>query len=824
VPASPESDARPPLRGLEGIRVLELGDLVSAPYASKLLADLGADVVKVEPPGGDRARRRGPFPGAEPDPEASGLFLYLNSNKRGVALDPTSPEGRSALERLVAETDVLIHDWRPERMAELGLGWEALRRMRPRLVVCSITPFGLGGPYSHYRAEELTLAHAGGWGWLSPGASDRPDLPPLKAFGHQADFQGGLAAAVASLGALFRAQRSGVGEHIDLSVQETIASFLEQALVYYTYSGLIATRLGQRVLNPWGIYECRDGLIFLCTIEQDQWERLVEFMGAPEWAQLELFADLAGRAENADALDMFLGEWIAQWNVDELYREGQRRRICFAPVLNMQQLSQADHLRERGFFVEVTHARAGTLTHPGAPYHLGEPWWGLRRAAPLLGEHNREVLDAAAPARGGPVEPCASSRSGASEAPPRERRLPLEGVRVADFTWVWAGPFCALQLAHLGAEVIKVESEARPDLGRRLPIFIPDTEPGLNRSGYFNQWNQGKRSLRLNLAEPGAIEVARRLASHCDVVVDNFATGVMDRVGLGYDELRKLRPDVIVASISGYGSTGPLRDYMAYGPAIAPLAGLSSLTGYPGDGPCEVGISYGDPNAGSHAAVAICAALAARERTGRGQHIDVSLWESMAVLVPEGWMQHVMNGTQPDRMGNRDPWMSPHGCFPCEGEDAWVTIACAGDGEWSALCGAMELPALASDPRFRTARDRKANEDELEKRIADWTRTRGRWEVTRALQAVGVAAFPSMTPADLASDPHLEARGFLTRLEHPEVGVRTHAGIPWRLDGAPNGVRAPAPLLGVDTRQIMRDLLGYSPEEIARLEADQVLY
>ena len=395
---------------------------------------------------------------------------------------------------------------------------------------------------------------------------------------------------------------------------------------------------------------------------------------------------------------------------------------------------------------------------------------------------------------------------------------------MADFSWVWAGPYCTMHLAHLGAEVIKIESQTRLDLTRRLPLYPADMKPSVNRCALFNQWNQGKKSLLLNFTKPEGLAIAKELIRKSDVVVENFATGVMDHLGLGYEELKKIKPDIIMASISGYGHTGPQRHYMAYGPAVAPLTGLSSLTGYAEGPPQEVGISYGDPNAGINAAVAICAALAARQRTGQGQYIDVSLLEAMAALVPEGWMDYVMNGTQPPRRGNRDPWMSPHNCFRCAGEDEWVSIACGTDEEWQALCHVLGQPQLATDSRFRTARDRKANEDDLERLLTAWTEQRDKWEVTRVLQAAGVAAFPSMNSKDLAEDPHLNERGFFVRLPHAEVGVRTHTGIPWLLRHSPNGVRAPAPLLGQDTDQVMRAVLGYSDQEIVRLKEERVLY
>ncbi|MGE0820829.1 MAG: CaiB/BaiF CoA transferase family protein [Candidatus Binatia bacterium] len=819
------------MQGLDGVKVLELGHMVSAAYATKLMADLGADVVKVEEPDGDHARLRGPFPGGIVDPEKSGLFLYLNTNKRGVTLD--LPHDQESLARLVAWADVLVHNYSPTQMAISGLDYATFRAFNPRLVMCSLTPFGLTGPHKDYRAYELTMAHGGGWAWVSPGGSDRPDLPPLKAAGQQADFQGGLAAATVTLAAYYRALQTGDGEHIDLSVQSFVASFLEHHFLFYSFLGRINSRLGTRIQDPWGIYPCQDGSIFVAVAEEDQWQRLLNLMGNPEWGTSELFRNAAQRTKNHRQLRPHLREWIKTWRVLELFHAGQAQRLCFAPVFDMAQMAEQEQLRSRHFFVDVAHPTAGTLTHLGPPYQLREPWWQIRRPAPLLGEHTREVLDSLPnghdthhTSRNRQAQSVLSPQSvrSALSTQPRAPRLPLEGIRVADFTWVWAGPFCTMHLAYLGAEVIKIESQSHFDLTRRLPICPPGIKPNVNRSGLFNQWSQGKKSVSINLTTPEGIAVVKELIAKSDVAVDNFATGVMERFGLGYTDLKTIKPDIIMASISGYGHTGPQKNYMAYGPAIAPLTGLSSLTGYVGGPPQEVGISYGDPNAGINAAVAICAALAARQRTGQGQYIDVSLWEAVATLVPEGWMDYVMNGTQPARQGNRDLRMSPHNCFRCAGEDEWVTIACGTNEEWHALCQAIGQTSLAHDPRFRTAQDRKAHEDVLEQLLTAWTTQRSKWEVTQTLQAAGVAAFPTMTSKDLAEDRHLSERGFFTRLPHPELGTQTHTGIPWLLSQSPDGVRAPAPLLGQDTDQVMRDVLGYNDEEIARLKEARVLY
>ncbi|HZR80702.1 MAG TPA: CoA transferase [Candidatus Binatia bacterium] len=402
-----------------------------------------------------------------------------------------------------------------------------------------------------------------------------------------------------------------------------------------------------------------------------------------------------------------------------------------------------------------------------------------------------------------------------------ERRRPLAGVRVADFTWVWAGPFCTLQLAHLGAEVIRVETLSRICVTRLLPPW-PEGQPGFNRSGYFNQYNQGKRSLALNLKEPGALAVARELVAKSDVVVENFAAGVMDRLGLGYETCRSLRPDVIMIALSGYGATGPEREYVSYGPAQVPLSGFSSLTGYPDWRPMHVGISYGDPTGGLHGAVAVLAALVHRRRTGEGQYIDLSQWEGTMALLPEGILAHTMTGEAPGRHGNHDALWSPHAVYRCAGPDRWVSIAVADDDEWRRLAAVVD-PALGGDARFATATDRKRNEHALDALLGEWCASRTPEEVTAALQGAGVAAFPAMTAKDLNDDPHLGGRDYFVELPHAEVGVKRHMGIPYKLHGTPLAVERAAPLLGEDTDAVLRDVLGYDDRRIEELRAAGIL-
>ena len=376
---------------LEHVRVVEVGELVGAPYATKLLADLGADVVKIEPPGGDRARARGPFPRGVPHPETSGLFLYLNANKRGVTLDLGTDDGRTTLDRLVARADLLVHDVHPTEMAAQGLEFERLSALNPALVVTSIAPFGLSGPHAGYRGNDVVLWSAGGVAALN-GAPGHPDLPPLKTFGDQAGFQAGLNAAIGSLGALFARLATGRGEHVEVSAQECVAAILELTFEYWPYTQLVASRLGQKPIQPLCFMECRDGWIFLCAIEEHQWKAFVEIMGNPEWASLEIFDNRLARGANFDALETFLQDWCREQSVQELYEAAQARRVPFAPVSTMGDLLASTHLQARGFFVTLAHPVAGPVTMPGAPYKLAATPWTLRRPAPTLGQHTAEVL------------------------------------------------------------------------------------------------------------------------------------------------------------------------------------------------------------------------------------------------------------------------------------------------------------------------------------------------------------------------------------------------------------------------------------------------
>jgi crotonobetainyl-CoA:carnitine CoA-transferase CaiB-like acyl-CoA transferase len=367
--------------------------MVSAPYASKLMADMGAEVIKVERPViGDGARRRGPYPGGTPHPEKSGLFLYLNANKYGVTLDLAKPEGLELLDRLVATADVLIHNVAPPDMDRVGFSFERFRKVNPQVVMTSITPYGLTGPYRNWRAEDLTLWCAGGICVINGGGMDHPEMPPLKAHGQQSGFQGGVHGAVATMGAVMAAMRDGEGQEVDVSIQESLAAQLELFFEYWPYMGVIANRLGRKPIQPLEAMQCKDGWIYLCCVEEHQWRGFVEAMGNPDWANEEIFADRVKRADNWEALKIFLEEYVSQQTVLELYRKVQEKRVPFAPVSTMGDLLNSEHLKARGFFVEIAHPVAGTHKYPGAPLKYGATPWEIRIPAPILGQHNEEIF------------------------------------------------------------------------------------------------------------------------------------------------------------------------------------------------------------------------------------------------------------------------------------------------------------------------------------------------------------------------------------------------------------------------------------------------
>lgn len=403
--------------------------------------------------------------------------------------------------------------------------------------------------------------------------------------------------------------------------------------------------------------------------------------------------------------------------------------------------------------------------------------------------------------------------------------LPLAGIRVCDFCWVWAGPTCTRLLSYLGAEVIKIESWDRLDPERSVVPQQGQEAPPPNQNVAFNCLNLNKKGITLNLKHPAAIKLVKEIVKVSDIVTNNFAAGVMERLGLGFEKLQELRPDIILVSMSGFGATGPLKGYHGYASTFEALSGLTDASGYPGGAPMRSGAGpHMDIVNGFTGAFATMLALNHRKRTGRGQFIDLSEWEVPITFMGDAILDFGMNRRAPSRKGNRDGVRAPHNAYPCKGTDSWVSIAVNSDDEWLALRRGMGDPQWARQERFAAASGRLAGQDELDRLIAEWTRQYTHYEVMQLLQPLGVAAVPSFTYAELLADPHVKERDCFVEIEHPEAGTAVNPNLPWRLSRTPGRITGPSPMVGEHNEQVFCELLGLPVEEFATLVGEQAIY
>ena len=430
-------------------------------------------------------------------------------------------------------------------------------------------------------------------------------------------------------------------------------------------------------------------------------------------------------------------------------------------------------------------------------------------------------------------------RSPSQIAPPRKwmanfneaanMRMSLEGIRILDFSRIWAGPQGTKLLADMGADVIKVESLRAIDPHRAIAGSgnLPDGEPGpdpWNRSGWFNTLHQSKYGVTADITNPKGKAILEELVSISDVVIENYRAGLMARRGFGYDDLRRLRPDIIMVSMPAFGSAGPWKDFIQYGIGQEQLGGIASMNGYLGDdAPMKSGVNFGDPISGAHAAAAVLSALLYRRRTGKGIFIDSGQLESSICLIGEHLLGFEMTGRNPQNRGNRHPVYAPHGVYPCEGVDSWVTIAVTSDLKWVSLCEAMNVPELADDPRFVSIISRHKNHDELDALISRWTQNKDANNVMELLQAHGIAATPVLSGEGIFNDPHYQERGLLELIDHPSAGPYFLPGISWKMSRSPGVVRWPSPRLGEHNAFIYSKLLGRSSKEIEEMESEGII-
>jgi len=401
-------------------------------------------------------------------------------------------------------------------------------------------------------------------------------------------------------------------------------------------------------------------------------------------------------------------------------------------------------------------------------------------------------------------------------------KLPLNDIRVLDLTMSWAGPFATRLLADMGAEVIKIEAVNNWDLLRSYTGVPPTVEQVWDKSPYFNHYNRNKYGVSLDLSKERGRDLFLRLVEDADVVIENFRSEVMENLGFSWETLRERNEGLIMVSMPAHGRTGPEKDYVAYGTNVEQLAGLAHLSGYPDGPPQKTGISYGDPIAGIAAAGAVALALWDRRRTGQGQHIEVAQRENLIGVIGEFVLAYSINGLEPKRRGNRHSSMAPHGCYPCAGEDEWITIACEDDAQFAALCAIIARPDAAKEERFADVVSRYRNQDALDGIISEWTLTHDNEAAAEALQAVGVPASPVLTVPDVFADEHLRARGFFEPVSQAVAGEWEMEGTPWRMSETPGHVRVPPPAFGEHNNYVFREMLGMSAGEVEALYADGV--
>ncbi len=403
-------------------------------------------------------------------------------------------------------------------------------------------------------------------------------------------------------------------------------------------------------------------------------------------------------------------------------------------------------------------------------------------------------------------------------------RMALEGVTIADFSWVWAGPQVTKLAGEMGARVIKIESRKATQTERSLPPWPgPDHQPGENRSGFFNMCSRNKLGVTLNLRKPEAIELAKRIIAISDIMIENFSVGVIERLGLGYEVVKEIKPDIIYISMPPYGSTGPYKNYISYGRPQVYISGLAEISGFPDQPPYFTGMSWADPVAASHAAFAMLSALHYRDNTGEGQFIELSQWEALMCFIPQMIMDYTLNGRIQTRMGNHDYIMAPHNCYRCQAEMEWVAIAVATEEEWEAFCHALGDPDWCKDEKFADGFLRWENQEELDKLVEEWTITHTAYEVMYILQEVGVAATPVLSNKGLDEDPHLNERGWAVEVDHPEIGRQKYGGLLWKMSKTPGGVYRPAPLFGEHNEYVFGELLGMPADDINRLIEEEVI-
>jgi crotonobetainyl-CoA:carnitine CoA-transferase CaiB-like acyl-CoA transferase len=797
-------------QALSDLRVIELGTGVAASWCGKSFADLGADVVKVEPPGGDPMR------------SVTGRFAHLNTNKSSVVLE-RSAAGADDLWALLEAADLVIEAPRQGSLADWGIDRQDVLARVPGGSVVAITGWGTTGPYAELAWSDL-VAQAFSGAYLSDYTRGPVKLPMSVA-----ECGVGHTAALGGLAAVLRARATGQGAFVDVSAVEALSSppARIQRFLGWAYrlgapldAAAIAATAG-RSLMPNGVFPCADGHVALMMTTQ-QLPAMLQVLDSPELNEAFARPDAFAVPETKEVLDGALYSFLLQRTRAEVTAAAQAAGWPATGVNVPNEVLDADHLHQRGFWVHAEDPELGRILLPGAPYRLTEGGWKLRRPAPRLGEDT-------------PPTPRADRIPAGPKAPTDPAEPPLRGIRVLDITTVYSGPFLTLLLSDLGAEVIRVESPLvfppttrgllpRPDpnmmLGGMTGSYGPQA-PGRpdrpwNRHAMYNSINRGKRSVSLDVREPEQRDLFFQLVAESDIFVENLKASTLHQMGIHETQLLEANPRMIVLRIPPAGLSGDWSHYKGFGAQFDGLTGFASLCGHQDAELVETPPTmHMDSVTGPAGAFALLAALHHRDATGRGQVIELAQSENVIAQLGDVYLD-VQRGIQPQRLGNRDPHQAPQGFYRCA-DGGWVGLTVTSDTAWPALAKLLGRDDLAGDVALAAVAGRYVHHDALDEAISHWTSTVGTYEAFEQLQAAGIAASPAPDDEQFAADPQVAARQFVRPLASSDVGPFDHLGHAYQ--GIPLDWTRGAPTFGEDNEYVFKDILGLTDDEYAALVA-----
>ena len=814
---------------LSNLRIIEFGTDVAAANTGRLLAAYGADVITIEPPQGHPIRYLPPWPpqngSTTPDPETSILFAYLGTGKRSVRLDLENSDDVDRANRLILSAHGVIDSYQPGHLVKSGIDIESLAEEKPSLSAVRITPYGQTGPKADWSASALTSAASGGQLYLT---GDK-DKPPLLTAGHQAYYQGSLHALGALLTALFAAERTGIGDIVDISLQEVQAATLEGAGPSALWYNSEQPRGGNNPRALWGVHPCKDGWIGVASMPR-QTHSVLDVMSMPELKEDPLFRDSKWSPESDDLLRHLVPNFTASHTAEEIFEMADEHRAPFAMIPTPDELLKWPHYLETAFWQEVDHPVLGKHPVPSGPVSFSLDSMvsdssdrGEFRPAPKIGEHTVEVLKE--------LDAFKTTTPRITPGASVVDSSPLEGIRIVDMTQVWSGPYATRFLADMGADVIKVEGPTFPDPIRTAAGAR--TIPEINISPYFSEYNRGKRSLVIDIKQESGLNALKKLISTADVFVENWSSGVAERNELGYKDLISLNPQIVYVSMPGFGHTGSDASRVGFGPTIEQMGGLVALQGYEGDAPHKSGISYGDPIAGATCAAAIVSGLLYRQRNGTGCYSVLPQRDGVTGLIGEFVIAESLRCPMGYRIGSSGHRSTPHNVYPCKpdleprkvlgpdrnpiGEvfDRWLAIDCRTDGEWRSLIKVIANSRLFQS-KYSTLSARESDSEKIDEIISGWTSGLNADKTAALLQSHGVNASAVQTALLLLSDAHLEARNNFISVSHDEKGIHQTARPTWRLANRPRLPALSSPLFGAHNEEILHEL-GYSPEKISEM-------